>query len=148
MQMASTLMVSRYSAMEGRQTLDLACHLFIGSDYGSSTGKKESQVCLPTALLYILYSFTQMVMETQEVFGPWSLTFLKDLGRSITQMTGKEKSFCYLIQCYVVAEQRGNAAPVHMGVTGHMGAGTLLSFDVLNIYIYRYNKLCYRCYYF
>ena len=63
------------------------------------------------------HSFTPVAVETSGVVGPQSLAFLKDLGRRMRQVTGKERSLSYLLQRVSVAVQRGNTTSV-LGTTG------------------------------
>ena len=58
------------------------------------------------------HCFTPVAIETTGAVGSRSLSFLKDLGHRLRQVTGEEKSFSYLLQRLSVAIQRGNAASV------------------------------------
>ncbi len=64
-----------------------------------------------------MHTFTPVAIETSGVFGPQSMVFLRDLGRRLTQVTGKVRSTTYLIQRLSVAVQPGNSTSV-LGTTG------------------------------
>ena len=63
--------------------------------------------------------FTPVAIETAGPFGPDTLSFLRELGYRLRQVSGEVKSFSYLQQRLSIAVQRGNAASVMgtMGVT-------------------------------
>ena len=48
-------------------------------------------------LLYT-HEFVPIAVESSAIFGPQSLTFLKELGRRLRYQTGVEKATAYLIQ--------------------------------------------------
>ena len=68
------------------------------------------------------HTFTPVAIETVGPFGPETLSFLRELGCCLKQVTGEAKSFSYLQQCLSVAVQLGNAA----AVMGSMGSTTFL----------------------
>ena len=51
------------------------------------------------------HTFTPVANETSGVFGPESLSFLKNLGGRLSQITREEKSTTYLVQRVAVAVQ-------------------------------------------
>ena len=53
----------------------------------------------------LAHTFTPVAIETSGVFGPESLSFLKDLGGRLAWVTGEEKSRTYLIQRLAMAVQ-------------------------------------------
>ena len=69
------------------------------------------------------HTFTPVPIETSRVLGPQSETFIKDLGRCLTQVMGEERSTTYLLPRLSVAVQRGNSASV-LGTTGQSVMGT------------------------
>ena len=62
------------------------------------------------------HEFAPIAMESSGVFGPQSLTFLKELGRKLRYQTGEEKAATYLIQCLPMTVQRGNAISILGGL--------------------------------
>ena len=58
------------------------------------------------------HSFVPVAVETSGVFGPKSMTFLRELGKRLLQVTGEESSLHYLLQRLSVMVQRGNSASV------------------------------------
>ena len=56
--------------------------------------------------------FTPVAIETSGVFGPKSLSFIRELGRQIAHVTAEVNSTNYLMQRLAVAVQRGNSAAV------------------------------------
>lgn len=54
-----------------------------------------------------MYSFIPVITETSRVFGPWTLTFLKELGHRNRREAKEEQSFSFLVQ--YLAVQGGNA---------------------------------------
>ena len=61
--------------------------------------------------------FTPVAIETSGVFGPESLSFIRELGWQIVHVTAEVNSTNYLMQRLTVAVQRGNSAAV-LGTTG------------------------------
>ena len=55
-------------------------------------------------------------MESSGVFGPQSLTFVKELGRRLRYQTGEKKAGIYLIQWLSIAVQLGNAISILGGL--------------------------------
>ena len=53
-----------------------------------------------------------MAIETSGVFGPKSLSFIRELGRRIVHVTAEVNSTNYLMQRLAVAVQHGNSAAV------------------------------------
>ena len=58
------------------------------------------------------YNFVPVAVETSGVFGPRTLSFVRDLGRRLRRQTGEVRSTAYLIQRLSVAVQQGNAISV------------------------------------
>ena len=64
-----------------------------------------------------------MACESLGLFGPETLSFLKDLGHHLQQTTGDSQSYQFLLQHLSIAIQRGNSILI---------LGTLSSFDHLD----------------
>ena len=58
------------------------------------------------------YDFVPIAVETSGVFGPRTLSFLKELGRRLRRQTGEKKATTYLFQRLSLAVQRGNAISI------------------------------------
>ena len=58
------------------------------------------------------HHFVPVAVETMGVFGPEARSFLRDLGRHLTRVTGDPLEHNYLMQRIAVAVQRGNAAAI------------------------------------
>ena len=63
-----------------------------------------------------------VAIETSGVFGPKSLSFIRELGRQIVHVTAEVNSTNYLMQRLAVVVQRGNSA----AVLGTMGTSASL----------------------
>ena len=61
--------------------------------------------------------FTPVAIETSGVFGPKSLSFIRELGQRIVHVTADVNSTNYLMQRLAVAVQRGKSAAV-LGTMG------------------------------
>ena len=64
------------------------------------------------------YYFQPVAVETSGALGPETFPILKELGHTISRVTGETRSFLFLIQSLAVAIQRGNSACV-MGTLGN-----------------------------
>ena len=62
--------------------------------------------------LFHTHEFAPIAVESSGVFGPQSLTFVKELGRRLRYQTGEEKAGTYLIQRLSIAVQQGNAISI------------------------------------
>ena len=62
------------------------------------------------------YYYVPVGVETSGVLGPQALSFFKDLGRHLKNVSGDPLSHTYLVQRISVAIQRGNA----MAIMGSM----------------------------
>ena len=71
------------------------------------------------AALNQCHIFTPVAIETAGPFGPETVSFLRDLGCRLKQVTGEVKSFSYLRQHLSIAVQRGNVAAVMRTIGGH-----------------------------
>ena len=60
--------------------------------------------------------FVPVAVESSGVFGPKSLSFVRELGRRLRDQSGEEKSSTYLIQRLSMAVQRGNALAILGGI--------------------------------
>ena len=54
--------------------------------------------------------FVPKAIETLGAFGPKTLSFMKEIGRTIMGETGYWRAYSHLLQCLSVVVQRGNAA--------------------------------------
>ena len=68
------------------------------------------------------HPFSPIAVETMGVLGPCTKVLLRDLGRWVTQTTGKEAATTYLVQRLSVAVQRGNCTSAK-GTTGQLDSG-------------------------
>ena len=59
-----------------------------------------------------MYRFAPVVIDTSDVFGKQTLSFLKDLACHVHKVPEEVQSFSYVIQCLTVAVQRGSAVSV------------------------------------
>ena len=75
-------------------------------------GKKQKYSCLSSTHL-----FTPIAIESSGVFGTEAISFVRELGLRLKNVTGEPTSRHYLIQKLSVAVQRGNAA----AILGSMG---------------------------
>ena len=58
------------------------------------------------------HHFVPVAIESLGVFGPDALTFFRNLGRRIRDVTAEPMSHHFLIQRVAVAVQQGNAAAI------------------------------------
>ena len=65
---------------------------------------------------YCTHVFVPVAVESSGVFGPKSLSFVRELGRRLRDQSGEEKSSTYLIQRLSMAVQRGNALAILGGI--------------------------------
>ena len=63
------------------------------------------------------HEFAPIAVEASGVFGPRTLTLVKELGRKVRSQTGEEKATTYLMQRLAIAVQRGNAISI-LGALG------------------------------
>ena len=47
-----------------------------------------------------------------ETIGSWALSFIKDIGKRISEQTGDKKATTFLFQALGIANQRGNSASI------------------------------------
>ena len=55
------------------------------------------------------HGFTPVTVETSGVFGPKTMSFVKEVGKRLRSQSGERKETSYLIQRLSMAVQRGNA---------------------------------------
>ena len=60
--------------------------------------------------------FTPIAIESSGVFGPKTMSFIKDLGKRITRQSGDPRSTAFLLQRLSVAIQLGNAVSIAPGL--------------------------------
>ena len=58
-----------------------------------------------------------MGIETLGSYGPHALTFIKDIGQRIMEISGEKRSASYLMQVIGMTIQRGNSACILETVT-------------------------------
>ena len=76
-------------------------------------GKKQKYSCLSSTHL-----FTPIAIESSGVFGTEAISFVRELGLRLKNVTGEPASRHYLIQKLSVAVQRGNAAAILSSMGG------------------------------
>ena len=79
---------------------------------GSVAAKAESLKDGKYSDLSHTHEFAPIAVEFSGVFGPQSLTFVKELGRRLRYQTGEEKAGTNLIQRLSFAVQQGNAISI------------------------------------
>ena len=87
-------------------------------DPGSAAAAAEVRKCGRYRGLTDRYLFQPVAIETTGVFGPSTLTFLRELGKRISARTGDKRETSWLLQRISLAVVRGNAAAVL--VTGRL----------------------------
>ena len=79
---------------------------------GATAEQAESVKNIKYESLTVSHDFVAVVIETLGTWGPAGLSFVKEIGRRITQVTGDERAAEFLRQRLSLAVQRGNAASV------------------------------------
>lgn len=79
---------------------------------GAAAEVAESVKRAKYALLAIDHDFVPVVIESLGTWGKEGLSFVNELGRRITSVTGDERSASFLRQRLSMAVQRGNAASI------------------------------------
>ena len=77
----------------------------MASEAGAVVALAEERKKTKYANLNPAHTFTPVAIETSGVFGPESLSFLKDFGGRLAQVTREEKLTTYLTQRLAVAVQ-------------------------------------------
>ena len=79
---------------------------------GEVAARAEAQKLEKYTNLSHSHFFAPIAIKTTGVFGPKTMTFIRDLGRRISLQTGDLKSTAFLLQRLSVAVQLGNAASI------------------------------------
>ena len=79
---------------------------------GAAAAEAELRKCAKYAPLANVHDFVPVVIESLGTWGKSGLSFINDLGRRITSVTGEVRAACFLRQRLSLAVQRGNAAAV------------------------------------
>ena len=85
---------------------------------GDVAARAEAQKLEKYTNLSHSHFFAPIAIETTGVFGPKTMTFIKDLTRRITHQIGELKLTAFLLQRLSVAVQMGNTASI-LGTWGH-----------------------------
>ena len=81
-------------------------------DAGAAARVAESSKITKYASLAVVHEFVPIALETLGPWGPAGLSFVNELGRRITSVTGDVREASFLKQRLSLAVQRGNAASV------------------------------------
>jgi len=84
---------------------------------GATADQAESAKNIKYESFTVSYDFVAVVIETLGPWGPTGLSFVHEIGRRITQVTGDERAAVFHRQHLFLAVQRGNAASV-LGIFG------------------------------
>ena len=79
---------------------------------GAAATEAESKKMEKYSDLSADYKFTPLGFETMGHWGNGTISFVRRLGRELTQATGEPRSSAFLRQRLSIAIQRGNAAAV------------------------------------
>ena len=82
------------------------------SEAGAVAAGAETRKKVKYSNLNPSHLFQPVAVETSGAFGPKTFSFIKELGRRISRVTGETRSLPFLLQRIAVAIQRANSACV------------------------------------
>jgi hypothetical protein len=79
---------------------------------GAAAAEAESKKTVKYSSLTVAYDFVPIAIETLGTWGKAGLSFVNEVGKRITAVTGDVRATSFLKQRLSLAVQRGNAASV------------------------------------